>query len=150
MLGPSVYKEYVKLRCLQGVRLQYLQRVRLQYAQGFKLQEPTNKAKRKLNVLWQSPKASLRFWSRSQAPRSARSQTPEAIVGQRLFAQKPAEDITWESNSNTSTESRSSYLLSRCASHVDRVFRKTCLAFLFRTERPTRSSALACLSAYKR
>ena len=38
----------------QGVRLQYLQGVRLQYAQGFKLQEPTNKAKRKLNVLWQS------------------------------------------------------------------------------------------------
>ena len=86
-----------------------------------------------------------KFWSRSQAPRSARSQTPEAIVGQRLFAQKPAEDITWESNSNTSTESRSSYLLSRCASHVDRVFSRLvwpfCLYFI---------SVLARLSAYKR
>ena len=30
--------------------------------------------------------------------RSARSQTPEAIVGRRLFAQTPAEDISWGSN----------------------------------------------------
>ena len=62
------------------------------------------------------------IWSRSQAPPSSRSQTPEAIVGQRLSAQKPAEDITWESNSNTSTESRSINFLSHCDSHVDRVF----------------------------
>ena len=76
------------------------------------------------------------IWSRSQAPPSSRSQTPEAIVGQRLSAQKPAEDITWESNSNKSKESRSSNFLSRCASHVDRVLFSIVLSRLFRIENP--------------
>ena len=78
------------------------------------------------------------------------TRNPQKKIGEWLPVQKPAEDITWESNSNASQESRSINLLSRSASHVDRVFLKTVLALLFSTDRPTRSSALACLSAYKR
>ena len=50
--------------------------------------------------------------------------------------QKPAEDITWESNSNKSKESRSSNFLSRCASHVDRVLFSIVLSRLFKIENP--------------
>ena len=72
------------------------------------------------------------FWSMSQAPLLSRSQTPAAIVRQRLSAQKLADDITWESASYT-LRSHAPVTSSHVALLMSTVCFKTGLAFLCRT-----------------